>query len=85
MREMGMMMDERKEFFAARGKHAWAGGCPCCGEVVAEYQPETEVYYEFWVFGCGCEITMDHGSFDVTQGCPDAMQMHLEGVVIAAA
>lgn len=69
-------------FYPDRGRAAWPEGCPCCGEVLREFEPETETEWPLWTFECGCEIYFDEGMPFVEEDCPDAMNQHIEGVVI---
>lgn len=68
-------------FYPNRGELAWPDGCPCCGEQVREFEPETDEMYTLWVFFCGCEIVLEEGKIWVNDDCPDAMSQHLEGLI----
>lgn len=69
-------------FYPARGADAWPSGCPCCGEAVSEFEPETEDCNALWTFSCGCEIVLDEGQPMIDEDCPDAMRQHLEGLIM---
>lgn len=69
-------------FYPERGEQAWPEGCPCCGEGVRDYEPETDECYPLWQFNCGCEIILEDGKIWVNEDCPDAMDQHLEGIVV---
>lgn len=69
-------------FYPERGDKAWPAGCPCCGEVLRSHVPETEDEWEYWTFACGAELYLDCDRPAVAEDCPDAMDQHLEGIVV---
>ena len=75
-------MKRDANFYPERAELAWPDGCPCCGEVLSEFEPENEEQYPLWAFACGCEIVLEDGNVWVNDDCPDAMRQHLEGLVI---
>jgi hypothetical protein len=75
-----------KHFYPERGAEAWPDGCPSCGEPVREYSPESDATYTYWQFACRAEIVLnEEGLPEVNDDCPDAMQRHLEGLIIHTA
>lgn len=73
-----------KHFYPERGKDAWPGGCPSCGEPVTAFAAETGDESAWWEFGCGCSFYFDSivGLPVCGDDCPDAMNQHTEGLVI---
>lgn len=72
-----------KYFYPVRGRKAWPDGCPCCGEPVNGYEPEDDENFALWVFGCGAEIYFDGELPRVDEDCPEAMEQHMEGIIIS--
>jgi len=67
-------------FDQSKGEMAWGRGCPCCGDALKEF---TDGDFPSWKFECFAEIYVDEdGNFVVWEDCPDAMQIHLEQVLI---
>jgi len=71
-----------KTFYPDRGEKAWPDGCPCCGEQVRSYLPEGEEECAMWAFDCGCEIVFEEGKPWVNDDCPEAMNLHIDGLLI---
>lgn len=70
-----------KHFFPERGESAFPDGCPSCGGVVREFEPSGPDVYALWRFECGCEIIDEDGELWVNDDCPDAMTMHMDGII----
>jgi len=70
-----------KHFFPMRGENAFPDGCPCCGGLLAEFEPAGSDVYALWSFECGCEIVDEGDVLWVNEKCPDAMMLHMSDVV----